>query len=57
MEANEARRFVVPAFCRFVTAPGVFIFHLKTIDNGISNRSGMALMAFSWTCSSSCPAS
>ncbi|MCK1294908.1 peptidoglycan/LPS O-acetylase OafA/YrhL [Bradyrhizobium sp. GM2.2] len=36
MEANEARRFVVLDFYRFVAALGVFIFHLKTIDSGIA---------------------
>lgn len=36
MEANEARRFVVLDFYRFVAALGVFIFHLKNIDKGIS---------------------
>ncbi|PSO16442.1 acyltransferase [Bradyrhizobium sp. MOS003] len=36
MEANEARRFVVLDFYRFVAALGVFIFHLKLIDTGIS---------------------
>lgn len=36
MEASEARRFVVLDFYRFVAALGVFIFHLKTIDQGIS---------------------
>ena len=36
MEASEARRFVVLDFYRFVAALGVFIFHLKLIDTGIS---------------------
>lgn len=36
MQANEARRFVVLDFYRFVAALGVFIFHLKMIDKGIS---------------------
>jgi peptidoglycan/LPS O-acetylase OafA/YrhL len=36
MEANEARRFVVLDFYRFVAALGVFVFHLKTLDNGIA---------------------
>lgn len=36
MEANEARRFVVLDFYRFVAALGVFIFHLKIIDSGIA---------------------
>lgn len=36
MEASEARRFVVLDFYRFVAALGVFIFHLKLIDPGIS---------------------
>jgi peptidoglycan/LPS O-acetylase OafA/YrhL len=36
MESNEPRRFVVLDFYRFVAALGVFIFHLKTIDGGIS---------------------
>lgn len=36
MEASEARRFVVLDFYRFVAALGVFIFHLKLIDQGIS---------------------
>lgn len=36
MEANEARRFVVLDFYRFVAALGVFIFHVKTIDSGIA---------------------
>ncbi len=36
MERNQSRRFVVLDFYRFVAAVGVFIFHLKTIDNGIS---------------------
>lgn len=36
MVASEARRFVVLDFYRFVAALGVFIFHLKTIDPGIS---------------------
>lgn len=36
MVAREARRFVVLDFYRFVAALGVFIFHLKTIDPGIS---------------------
>lgn len=36
MEATEARRFVVLDFYRFVAALGVFIFHLKLIDTGIS---------------------
>lgn len=36
MQASEARRFVVLDFYRFVAALGVFIFHLKLIDTGIS---------------------
>lgn len=36
MESNEPRRFVVLDFYRFVAALGVFVFHLKTIDAGIS---------------------
>ncbi|MFB9268762.1 acyltransferase family protein [Bradyrhizobium erythrophlei] len=36
MEASEPRRFVVLDFYRFVAALGVFIFHLKLIDPGIS---------------------
>ncbi|MBR0830463.1 acyltransferase [Bradyrhizobium manausense] len=36
MQANESRRFVVLDFYRFVAALGVFIFHLKNIDKGIS---------------------
>lgn len=36
MEASEPRRFVVLDFYRFVAALGVFIFHLKNIDQGIS---------------------
>ncbi|MGY3079930.1 peptidoglycan/LPS O-acetylase OafA/YrhL [Bradyrhizobium sp. LM6.10] len=36
MEANEARRFVVLDFYRFVAALGVFVFHLKTLDSGIA---------------------
>ncbi|TQF26996.1 acyltransferase [Bradyrhizobium sp. UNPF46] len=36
MDASEARRFVVLDFYRFVAALGVFIFHLKLIDTGIS---------------------
>ncbi|WP_249158662.1 acyltransferase family protein [Bradyrhizobium tropiciagri] len=36
MEATEPRRFVVLDFYRFVAALGVFIFHLKNIDKGIS---------------------
>ncbi|WP_440637780.1 acyltransferase family protein [Bradyrhizobium sp. PUT101] len=36
MEASEARRFVVLDFYRFVAALGVFIFHLKLVDPGIS---------------------
>jgi peptidoglycan/LPS O-acetylase OafA/YrhL len=36
METDKARRFVVLDFYRFVAALGVFIFHLKNIDNGIS---------------------
>ncbi|MHB0770194.1 acyltransferase family protein [Bradyrhizobium sp. 5.13L] len=36
MKASEARRFVVLDFYRFVAALGVFIFHLKLIDPGIS---------------------
>lgn len=36
MEAREQTRFVVLDFYRFVAALGVFIFHLKNIDKGIS---------------------
>jgi peptidoglycan/LPS O-acetylase OafA/YrhL len=36
MEANEPRRFVLLDFYRFVAALGVFVFHLKFIDKGIS---------------------
>ncbi|WP_245301783.1 acyltransferase [Bradyrhizobium sp. LTSP885] len=36
MKASEPRRFVVLDFYRFVAALGVFIFHLKNIDQGIS---------------------
>lgn len=36
MEAREQTRFVVLDFYRFVAALGVFIFHLKNIDQGIS---------------------
>lgn len=36
MDGNEPRRFVVLDFYRFVAALGVFIFHLKNIDAGIS---------------------
>jgi len=36
MEAREPKRFVVLDFYRFVAALGVFIFHLKNIDKGIS---------------------
>ena len=36
MEAREPKRFVVLDFYRFVAALGVFIFHLKNIDQGIS---------------------
>jgi len=36
MEASEPKRFVVLDFYRFVAALGVFIFHLKNIDTGIS---------------------
>src|SRR5215475_12953654 len=36
MKAREPKRFVVLDFYRFVAALGVFIFHLKNIDNGIS---------------------
>lgn len=36
MEVREPRRFVVLDFYRFVAALGVFIFHLKNVDKGIS---------------------
>src|SRR5581483_6537358 len=36
MEVREQTRFVVLDFYRFVAALGVFIFHLKNIDSGIS---------------------
>jgi peptidoglycan/LPS O-acetylase OafA/YrhL len=36
MEVSEPKRFVVLDFYRFVAALGVFIFHLKNIDKGIS---------------------
>ncbi|MDE5446976.1 acyltransferase family protein [Bradyrhizobium sp. CSA207] len=36
MEIREPRRFVVLDFYRFVAALGVFVFHLKNIDKGIS---------------------
>lgn len=36
MEVHEPKRFVVLDFYRFVAALGVFIFHLKNIDKGIS---------------------
>lgn len=36
MEASEPKRFVVLDFYRFVAALGVFIFHLKNVDKGIS---------------------
>ncbi len=36
MEVREQTRFVVLDFYRFVAALGVFIFHLKNIDKGIS---------------------
>jgi len=36
MEVREQTRFVVLDFYRFVAALGVFIFHLKNIDTGIS---------------------
>jgi len=36
METHEARRFVVLDFYRFVAALGVFLFHLKNVDKGIS---------------------
>lgn len=36
MEVSEPKRFVVLDFYRFVAALGVFIFHLKNIDQGIS---------------------
>ncbi|WP_407121709.1 acyltransferase family protein [Bradyrhizobium sp. STM 3561] len=36
MDGNEPRRFVVLDFYRFVAALGVFVFHLKNIDPGIS---------------------
>jgi len=36
MEVREQTRFVILDFYRFVAALGVFIFHLKNIDKGIS---------------------
>ncbi|MDN3274168.1 acyltransferase [Frankia sp. RB7] len=36
MEVREQTRFVVLDFYRFVAALGVFVFHLKNIDEGIS---------------------
>ncbi|QPF88088.1 acyltransferase [Bradyrhizobium genosp. L] len=36
MEVSEPKRFVVLDFYRFVAALGVFIFHLKNVDQGIS---------------------
>ncbi|MFT4115742.1 acyltransferase family protein [Bradyrhizobium sp.] len=36
MEVREQTRFVILDFYRFVAALGVFIFHLKNIDTGIS---------------------
>ncbi|KYK48843.1 acyltransferase [Bradyrhizobium sp. 191] len=36
MEVREPKRFVLLDFYRFIAALGVFIFHLKNIDKGIS---------------------
>ncbi len=36
MEVREQTRFVILDFYRFVAALGVFIFHLKNVDKGIS---------------------
>lgn len=36
IDVREPRRFVVLDFYRFVAALGVFIFHLKNVDRGIS---------------------